>query len=144
MPTDEDVHSLSVDLPSARGPDWGRFYIAVPSEVLYFTIDVLRCIVAQWQPPEGIEPEDQAANRVMTGACQALASLMRAHTTHNRLDGAPELVEHIDNFLRPQWAEERLRAVRVRELRPGGKEAQRDIIEALIALARKRHEEQEG
>jgi hypothetical protein len=63
---------------------------------------------------------------------------MYAHTAANRLSGASELVEQIDGFLRTQCAEERLQAVQIRERRPGGKEAGREIVEALLALARKR------
>jgi len=91
-------------------------------------------VLAHWRPPEGLEADAQAANRLTTATCQALAGLMHAHMAHNRLHGAPELVERMDSFLSPQWAEERLRAVQVR------KERQRDILEALQALARKRRE----
>ena len=134
MPADESVYALSLDLPSVCGPDWGGSYMEVSADVVYYTIDVLRCVLAQWRPPEGLEPDAQAANRLTTATCQALAGLMHAHMADNRLDGAPELVQRIDWFLSPQWAEERLQAVKVE------RERQRDIVEALLALARKRRE----
>ena len=56
MPADESVYALSLDLPSVCGPDWGGSYMEVSADVVYYTIDVLRCVLAQWRPPEGLEP----------------------------------------------------------------------------------------
>jgi hypothetical protein len=95
MPIDVDVHSVSVDLPSACGPDCGGFNMAVPGHVVSYTIDVLRCIVTQWQPPEGLEPEAQAANRVMTATCQVAAVPMRYTIQYRVIGDKPDRREWI-------------------------------------------------
>jgi hypothetical protein len=88
---------------------------------------VLRCYVAQWRPPEGVDPEDQAANSLMAATCSALAGLMAAHEARNRLHGAPELLDQIEDFVSLPFARKDLEALR----------EQPELIDALLALRRK-------
>jgi hypothetical protein len=74
----------------------GDDYIAVPTDLVEYAIDVLRCYLAQWRQPEGIEPEDQAYNALAVAAGHALAGLLASRAAHNAQCSARQLIDQLD------------------------------------------------
>jgi hypothetical protein len=48
----------------------------VPIEAVLNTIEVLCCYLALWQPPAGLDPQEQAPNALAASASGALADLL--------------------------------------------------------------------
>jgi hypothetical protein len=130
---DDDPHiTLAVPPPPTDAFDWDDHYIAVPTDLVEYAIDVLRCYLAQWRQPKGIEPEDQAYNALAVAAGHALAGLLASLAAHNTQGGAAQLIGQIANFFYWRDAREYLANLR-------GRQDTADIVEALLAL----HEERE-
>jgi hypothetical protein len=127
MSSERRARGYTVDIPPAREECPSSWYIAVRGDVVERMIDVLRCYIAQWRPPEGIEPTYQAANSLIVATCSVLADLMEAHAARNRLHGAPELLDQIEDFVSLPFTHGDLEALG----------EQPEFIDALLALARK-------
>jgi hypothetical protein len=100
-------------------------------DLVEYAIDTLRCYLAQWRQPEGIEPEDQAYTALAVAAGHALAGLLASLAAHNTQGGAAQLIGQIANFFYCRDAREYLAHLR-------GRQDTAYIVDALLALYEER------
>jgi hypothetical protein len=133
MDTDEDVAGLYA---WAEDVDpWANTYLPISKDLVLDLIELLQEHVARFEQPQGTASDAHASYRLMAGTSYALARLLALRAKDERHGGVVELLEMVQHFLHDPAAAEHLHAL------PRSRGERADVIEALLALVHKDHEQ---
>jgi hypothetical protein len=137
---DYDLHvMLHIPRPPTSAFDpgtWDGDIIAVPTDLVDYAIEVLRCYLAHWTLPEGFDPEDQAYNALNVAAGHTLAGLLASRAASGTQRGASQLIEQIAQFFCWHDADHYLESQRTAD--------NADIVDALLAVHAERERQGRG